>query len=177
MGTAVVSLFAFFLVIGTTMTAVNSVLKTGTDNAQAQIAIGETLIEDFETSIKLISATETTGGGGSYIDVVITNDGQRVLNSFSEWDVTVRYDQTGGDDETVLLAPYSSAEADNTWSDLSFWLDYDNTIAELIEPSQLNQHEEMVMRVHVQPEVESSTTGEISITIPTGQTSTIYFSG
>jgi hypothetical protein len=177
MGTAVVSLFAFFLVIGTTMTAVNTVLKTGSDNAQAQIENGETLIEHIETSVALVSATESTGGGGSYIDVVITNDGHRTISSFSEWDVTVRYDQTGGADEISLLAPYSSTESNNTWRDLSFWLDYENTVTELIEPSTLNQHEEMVMRIHVEPRVENSTTGEITVTIPTGQTSTIYFNG
>jgi hypothetical protein len=177
MTTAVLALFAFFLVIGTTMTAVNTVLNTGSNNAQALAADYELLIEEIESSFDVISATETTGGGGSYIDVVITNDGKRSYEDFSEWEVTVRYDQTGGDDETVVFTPYNSTETDNTWRDYTFWLDHGNSVVEAIEPNHLNQHEEMVLRIHVVPEVEATTTGEVTITSPTGQTAVIYFTG
>ncbi|MDG0866534.1 hypothetical protein [Candidatus Lucifugimonas marina] len=177
MGTAVVSLFAFFLVIGTTMTAVNTVLNTGSDNAQALAAKNELLVAELESSIELVSATAATGGGVTQVDVVLSNDGMRTFSSYDDWDVSVRYDQTGGSDETVLLAPYSASTTDNSWTDLSFWLDYDNSIAELIEPGRINQHEEMVLRIQLNPEVQASTSGEVKITTPSGQTGTIYFSG
>lgn len=176
MTTAVLALFAFFLVIGTTMTAVNTVLNTGNSNAQALAADYELLIEEIESSFEMVSATESAGGGGSYIDVVISNDGKRTFKEFDDWAVTVRYEQDG-DSETVLLAPYNSTETDNTWRDYSFWLDHGNSVVEAIEPNQLNQHEEMVLRIHVVPEVEATTTGEVTITSPTGQTGVIYFSG
>jgi hypothetical protein len=95
MGTAVVSLFAFFLVIGTTMTAVNTVLKTGSDNAEAQAVSNEQLVAEVESSIALVSAEETSTGGISTVDVVLTNNGRSVIHSYEEWDVTVRYDQAG----------------------------------------------------------------------------------
>ena len=96
MGTAVVSLIAFFLVIGATMTAVNTVLKISTDNAEAQAASNDRLITDLETSVELVSATAATGGGVTQVDVVLSNSGRRSLSDFSDWNVTVRYDQTGG---------------------------------------------------------------------------------
>ena len=177
MGTAVVSLFAFFLVIGSTMTAINTVVKTGSDNARSVSINNESLVRELETSVALMSATATTGGGVTQIDVVVTNDGHRAIADFGEWDVTVRYDQTGAADETALLAPYAPSTTDNSWTDLNFWLDHGNSIAELIEPKRLNQHEEMVMRIQLNPEVQASTSGEVSITIPTGLTGTIYFGG
>ncbi len=177
MGTAVVSLFAFFLVIGTTMTAVNTVLKTSSNNAEAQASSNNLLIADLETSVALISASATTAGGVTQVDVVLTNDGTRTLASFGTWDVTVRYDQVGASSEAVLLTPYAASTADNSWTDLSFWLDYDNSTAELIEPGRINQQEEMVMRIQLNPEVQASTSGEVTITTPTGQTGTIYFNG
>ncbi len=77
--------------------------------------------------------------------------------------------------DSILVVPYASTEIDNTWTDQSIWLDYDNSIAELIEPGHLNQHEEMVMRIQLNPEVEASTSIEVTIVTPTGQTLTIYF--
>ena len=106
MGTAIASLFAFFLVIGATMTAVNTVLDTGENNAKVRAANDHRLITNLETSVGLISATAPTGGGVTQVDVVLTNDGIRSIASFEDWDVTVRYDQTGAADETVLMAPY-----------------------------------------------------------------------
>ena len=177
MGTAVVSLIAFFLVIGATMTAVNTVLDMGENNVEARAANNDRLITDLETSVELISVTANTGGGVTQVDVVLTNDGIRSISSFEDWDVTVRYDQTGGAPETVILAPYATSTTDNSWTDLSFWLDYDNSTVELIEPGRINQQEEMVMRIQLNPEVQASTFGEVTITTPTGQTGTIYFSG
>ena len=177
MGTAVVSLFAFFLVIGSTMTAVNTVLKISSDNAQAQAVSNERLITNLETSIGLVSATATTGGGVTQVDVVVTNDGRRSISDFENWNITVRYDQTGASDETVLATPYATSATDNSWTDLSFWYDYGNSTAEHIEPGRINQQEEMVMRIQLNPEVQASTTGEVNITTPSGQTGTIYFGG
>ena len=177
MGTAIVSLFAFFLVIGTTMTAVNTVLNQGSGVAEAQAEFHESLIEQLESSVALVSATATAGGGVTTLDVVITNDGYRSLGSFENWDVTVRYDQNGGSDETVIVAPYATTATDNSWTDHSFWYDYDNSIAEFIEPERINMDEEMVMRIQLNPQAQSNTPGEVTITTPTGQVSTIFFSG
>lgn len=177
MGTALSSLIALFLVIGTTITAVYTVLGSGSDRAVALAVSNERLVTELETSIGLVSATAYTNAGSTRVDVVITNDGRRVLGSFEDWDVGVRYEQFGVADEIVVHLAYSTTESDNTWTDASFWIDYGNSVAELIEPGRLNPLEEMLMRVRLNPRVESSTTGEVTITTPTGQTGTIFFDG
>ena len=82
MGTALTSLIALFLVIGTAVTAVNTVLNTGGDRAEALAASYEQLIAEIESSIALVSAVETSSGGISYVDVVFTNDGRRALSNY-----------------------------------------------------------------------------------------------
>ncbi len=177
MGTAITSLIAFFLVIGSTITAVNTVLDSGSDRAAALAASNERLVAELETSVGLVSATSSTNSGSTRADVVITNDGIRSIASFEDWDVTVRYEPSGTPSELVIHLPYSTTESDNTWTDASFWIDYDNSTAELIELGRLNPHEEFVIRARLNPEIEPGTTGEVTVTTPTGQTGTIFFGG
>ena len=177
MGTALSSLIALFLVIGTTVTAVYTVLNSGNDRAMALADSNERLLTELETSIQLESATASVDAGDTRVDIVITNDGRRSLASFSDWNVSVRYEQDGAPEETVIQLTYSTSESDNTWTDLSFWIDYDNTVPELYEPGRLNQLEEMLMRVRLSPQVEASTTGQVTVTTPSGLTETIFFDG
>lgn len=177
MGTALSSLIALFLVIGTTITAVYTVLNAGGDRAASLADSNERLVIELETSIALVSATAYADTGSTRVDIVITNDGRRTLGSFEDWDVTVRFEQDGAPEETVVHLAYSTTESDNTWTDASFWIDYDNSEAELVEPGRLNPLEEMLMRIRVNPGVQASTTGRVAITTPTGLTGTIFFDG
>ena len=177
MGTAVTSLIALFLVIGATITAVYAVLDSGSGRAASLAVSNERLVAELETSVGLLSAIAYTNAGSTRVDIVITNDGRRTLGSFDEWDVTVRYEQDGAPEETIVHLSHSTTEADNTWTDASFWIDYDNSVAELIEPGRLSPLEEMLMRVRLNPLVQASTTGEVTVTTPTGLTGTILFDG
>ncbi len=177
MGTALASLIALFLVIGTTITAVYTVLNTSGDRAMSLAESNERLVAELETSIDLLSSTATADAGSTRVDIVITNDGRRSLGSFENWDVTVRYEPAGAPGETVVHLSYSASESDNTWTDASLWLDYGNSVAELIEPGRLNPLEEVLMRVRLNPAVQSATTGEVAVTTPTGVTRTSFFDG
>ena len=177
MGTALTSLIALFLVIGSAMTAVNTVLDSGSDRTLSLAVSNERLVAELETSIGLVSTNAYIDGGSTRVDIVITNDGRRSIASFEEWDVTVRYDPNGAPEETTVHLSYSTTESDNTWTDISFWIDYDNSVAELIEPGSLNPLEEMLMRIRLNPRVSQRSTGEVTVTTPTGLTGTIFFSG
>ena len=177
MGTVLTSLIALFLVTGATITAVYGVLDSDGDRSDSLMASNELLVAELETSIDLLSATAYDNTGSTRVDVVVTNDGRRGLGSFEDWDVTVRYEQLGEPGETVVHLSYSTTEADNTWTDASLWIDYDDAVAELIEPGRLNPFEEMLLRVRLSPRVEPSTTGEVGVTTPSGRTGTIFFDG
>ena len=163
------------LVIGAAVTAVNTVLSTGGNRADATTADNERLIEELETSISLVSATAVGGSGNSQFDVVITNDGRRSIGEFEDWNITVRYDQAGASGETFTSPVYSDTLVNNTWITQSFWLDYTGSKPELIEAGRLNVHEEVVLRVQLDPKFQNNTPIVITVTAPTGYTGTIIF--
>ena len=167
MGTALTGLIAFMLVIGAAVTAVNVVLSTGGNRAEATTADNERLIEELETSISLVSAT-TLEGSGNQFDVVVTNDGRRSLGSFDDWDITM-----GAAGETFTSPVYSDTLLDNTWITQSFWLDYAGSQPELIEAGRLNTHEEVVLRIQLDPSIAPNGPLVITVTAPTGHTDTI----
>ena len=175
MGTAITGLIGLMLVIGTAVTAVGTILSIGADRSNSIAAYNERLIEELETSIGVVSATTVGGSGDSQFDVVITNDGRRSLGSFDDWSITVRYDQVGGPGETFVSPAHSDVLVDNTWTAHSFWLDYADSQSELIEPGRLNIHEEVVLRIQLDPTFQAATPVVITITAPTGYTDTIIF--
>ncbi len=175
MGTAITWLIAFFVVSASAFTAVTSVLSMGSSRAESISASDERLIEELETSVQLVSAGLVNGSGNKQIDIVVTNDGRRALGEFEEWDVAVRYDRSGSASEIYVMLDYSASAVDDSWTDQSFWLDYDSTQGELIETGRLNVHEEMVIRVQFSTKIQGSTPVVVTITTPVGVTETIIF--
>ncbi len=173
MGTAITWLIAFFVVVASALTAVTGVISTGSNRAESVSASDERLIEELETSIKLVSAQSS--GNRLEIEIVVTNDGRRSLGEFDEWNITVRYDQDREAPETYTVPFYTTSLVDNSWVTDSFWLDYGDSQDELIEPGRLNVHEEMVIRIRLNPRMQRDTPVVVTITTSVGFTETIIF--
>jgi len=173
MGTAITWLIAFFIVITTAFAAINGVMSTGASRAEAYAATDQLLIDDVESSFKLVSARQSAGH--TLINLIITNDGRTSFTNFEDWVVTVRYDQKGGADEIFLVPPYTNSLSDNTWTAQEFWLDYDQDDPEVIEPGVLNPHEEMEVRIQINPNLEHRTWIVLTMTSPWGVTDTLTF--
>ena len=171
MGTAITWLIAFFIVVTTAFAAINGVIKTGSDRAQAHAVTDQRLIEDLESSFKITDISQSTGQ--TLVHVVITNDGRQSFTNFEDWVVTIKYDQQGGADETILVPNYTDSLVDNAWTDFEYWLDYGADEPALIEPGVLNVHEEMEVRIQIDPKVENNTYLVVTITSPTGITESI----
>jgi hypothetical protein len=171
MGTVITWLISFFLVVSTAFLAITSVTDNGSDQAQAIARADESVVEEIESSFKIVSIN--VGGGQTLVNVIITNDGKRSLGDFEDWTVRLRYDQIGGDPEIVFTVPYSASLGDDTWTDQSFWLDYSGADPEKINPGRLNPHEELEMRIQVDPKIENNTFVVVTITSPTGITESI----
>ena len=112
MSTAITWLISFFLVISTTMTAVTVVLANGNSNTEAISDSNALLIEELESSFKLVSVTQKDKH--KRIELVVTNDGRRTLADFEDWIITVRYDQDRGAPETYLVPFHSDTLVDNS---------------------------------------------------------------
>lgn len=172
MDTAIVSLIAFFVVIGSAITAITGVIDIGGNRAESVASSNALLIEELESSFKLVSVKQADKQ--KRIELVVTNDGRRTLGDFEDWIVTVRYDQDKADPETYLAPPYSDTLVDNSWTVDSFWLEYKSQ-AELIEPERLNVYEEMEIRIKLNPKMEKNTWVVVSLTSPYGVTESITF--
>lgn len=170
MGTVITWVISFFLVVSTAFVAITSVITNSTNQAQAVATNNQRLIDDIESSFKLVSLTE--GVAQTRLDLVLTNDGRSTLDDFENWVVTVRYDQSSGG-ETYLAPTYATVLADNTWTAHSFWLDYNGSTAEAIDPGMLNVHEQLEIRMQLNPIIESATYVVVTLTSPTGITESI----
>ncbi len=157
--------------VTTAFAAITVVINNGANRTEAIAAADQTLTEELESSFKLISIAE--GVAQTRLDLVLTNNGRRTLTEFDDWIVTIRYDQNGVDGETVIVPAFASALADNTWTAHSFWIDYNGSTAEAIDPGMLNVHEELEIRMQLNPIIESATYVVVTLTSPTGITESI----
>lgn len=157
--------------VTTAFAAITVVMNNGSNRTEAIMASDQSAVEEVETSFKLVSLAE--GIAQTRLDLVLTNNGRRTLSDFEDWVITIRYDQDGGSGETIVVPEYASALADNKWTDHSFWIDYSGATAEAIEPGRLNQHEELEIRIQLNPIIESATYVVVTLTSPTGITESI----
>ncbi len=171
MGTVITWLISFFLVVTTAFAAITVVMNNGSSRTEAVAASDQSLVEQLESSFKIVDISES--GGQTLVHVTITNDGRRAFTNFEDWEIVIRYDQIGADGETFLVPTYTDTLTDNTWTDFEYWLDFDADTPAVIEPGVLNVHEEMEMRIQIDPKIENNTYLVVSITSPSGTTETV----
>jgi len=161
-------------VVTTAFAAITVVINNGSNRTEAISASNQSIIETLESSFKIVDIRQSTGH--TLLHVVITNDGRRNFENFEDWEVVLRYDQHGADPETILVPPYTDTLVNSTWTDFEYWLDFDVNDPALIEPGILNVHEEMEIRIQVEPKLQHNTYLVVTITSPDGVTesATLY---
>lgn len=156
--------------VTTAFAAITVVMNNGSSRTEAVEASDQSLVEQLESSFKLLELTE--GVAQTRLDLILTNDGRRTLSDFEDWVLTVRYDQVGGG-ETVVAPTYASSLSDNTWTAHALWLDYTGAVAEAIEPGRFNMHEELEVRIQLNPLMDAATFVVVTLTSANGITESI----
>lgn len=159
--------------VSTAFAAISVVVTNGSNRAEAISASDQSLLEELESSFKIVDIRQSTGH--TLLHVVITNDGRRAFTNFEDWEIVLRYDQAAAAGETVLVPPYTDTLVNNTWTDFEYWLDFDADEPAVIEPGVLNMHEEMEIRIQVDPKLEHNTYLVVTVTSPTGITATATY--
>jgi hypothetical protein len=172
MGAAITWLVAFFVTVTTAFAAITGVMDTSSSRTEALADSDQRVIAELESSFKIVGVSQSNGH--QRIELIVTNNGRRAFTDFKDWDITVRYDQTGSPEETDLVPFYSETLVDGSWVTASFWLEHDSQ-AELIEPGILNPHEEVEIHVQVNPKLEHGTWVVVTFTSPYGVTESIAF--
>ena len=127
-----------------------------------------------------IARTDLSIVGVSYatptLDVTLSNSGGETLRDFAKWDVFVRYYETNGTLHDTYLA-YSSASPtdDNEWQKYGIYLDASAGTAESFQPGLFDPAEEMVLRLRLDPVVDSGANNVVVIGTPNGVTASEPF--
>ena len=105
------------------------------------------------------------------LDVTLANTGDETLRDFAKWDVFVRYYETDGTlHDTYLDYTAASPVDDNEWQKYGIYLDASAGTPESFQPGLLNPSEELVLRLKVAPDADSSKNNVVVVGTPNGIT-------
>ena len=174
MGTAVVAVIAFAIVLGAAFTALGDVVGLSVTSSEAMRSSWREAERVVDSSIVPLSATVS----GTDVDIVIANAGRLKYAEpgLEDWEVVVRYDDGGGTTRVEYLA-YASALAAGTWTVQQIYLDESTSTVEVYEPDILNSEEEMVIRARLTNAPGTPTLNQVTITPPEGGAGTVQFEG
>lgn len=115
-----------------------------------------------------------TQSGGTVVEVTMRNEGEVKLADFSQWDVIVQYQASGG--SVVNWLPYEEGlPAGNEWSVSGIYVDAETLTAEAYDPDLLNPDEELVLTLRLQPAVQSGSVNRVVVVTPAGIGATSVF--
>ncbi len=174
MGTAVIALLAFAIVLGASFTALGDLVGLSVTSADSLRSSWREAERVVDSSIIPISASVST----TDVDVVIGNRGRLKYAEpeLGEWEVVVRYDDTGGTSHVEYLS-YSSTLGTGNWTVQQIYLEQSTSTVEVYEIDILNPDEEMVIRARLANTPGTPTLNQVTISPPEGGSGTVHFSG
>ena len=178
MGTAAISLIAFFLVLGAAFTAIGDALGIPGRSAETQRAAWNQALRLVDTDVQALSADPTSTLLVTDVDVLIENTGRTKFASsdFPEWEVVVRYQDTLGSERFEYIT-YAEAVSAGNWTVEQIYLDESTSTAEAYEPGIFNPNEQMVINVRLFRVLGINTTNSVTISTPEGDRSSVLFNG
>jgi len=169
METAIVSLICIGLIVFGGMTMSQGFL-TSVDTTTAGLEQASSHNEQImRTELSVQDASSDRYGN---LDVILLNDGQTKLSSFSKWDVIVQYDGDDGGYYAKWLPYTSGAPGADEWTVGGIYVDGN---PEAFEPDILNPGETLEIVAMIAPEAESSTVLMVTISTPNGITASTSF--
>jgi len=166
METALITLICVaIIIVGTVTTMMTSV--------QSAASLSESLkeMEGQAADIRRteIDAIDNVDVGDDDIDITVINDGHTDLAQFPKWDVIARYENSGSDYSTFLEYTTDVDPGDNQWTVVGIYMPDDTP--EVMDPNILNPGEKVVLRIGLNPLMDSTTYGRMTISTPNGVTS------
>ncbi len=172
MGTAVIAVMAFAIVLAVSFTSLGNIVSLGTTSADSMRASWSEAERTIDSSIVplLARSDEET------VEVFIVNRGRLKYASpqFSDWEVLVRYEDDGGTPRVDYLE-FATTLSEGNWVIEQIYLDRSTSTVEVYEPGILNPGEEMHIRGQLSAEVGSSTSNQVTISPPEGWAGTVNF--
>lgn len=166
METALITLICVAIIIVGTVTTMMTSVQSATTLSESLKEMEEQAADIRRTEIDAID-NDDVGDDDIYITVV--NDGHTNLAQFPKWDVIAQYESSGTDYTTYLEYTTYVDPGDNQWTVDGIYLPDDNP--EVMDPNILNPGEKVVLRIGLNPLMDSTTYGRMTISTPNGVTS------
>ncbi len=174
MGTAVIALIAFAVVLGAAFTALGDLVGLSVTSANSLRSSWREAERAVDSSIIPISASVS----GTDVDVVIGNRGRLKYAEpeLENWEVVIRYDDGGGTSHVEYL-DYAGTLATGNWTVQQLYLEQSTSTVEIYEIDILNPDEEMVIRARLANTVGTPTLNQVTVSPPEGGAGTVHFNG
>lgn len=166
METALITLICVAIIIVGTVTTMMTSVQSATTLSESLKEMEEQAADIRRTEIDAIDNADV---GNDDIYVTVVNDGQTNLAQFPKWDVIAQYESSGTDYTTYLEYTTDVDPGDNQWTVDGIYLPDDNP--EVMDSNILNPGEKVVLRIGLNPLMDSTTYGRMTISTPNGVTS------
>ena len=165
MESALVSIISVALVIVSSVTMMVSSITSFTSIMESWEVMEEEA--DFIRRTDIAAQPPDSYDGG-IIELLVSNEGNTSLSSFSKWDVIARY-QTGG----IYYIQYTeeSSPGSNQWTIEGIYLTDNTSVSEIFDPDILNPGESARLNINLSPEIDPGDTGLIITSTSQGVTS------
>ncbi len=152
------------IIIGSVTMALSSLISAST------VSDSWKDMEELSSEIRKTEIEATLSGNytGGNINLMVANEGQTNLASFSKWDVIARY-QNGNTEYIAYTATYPPGN--DRWTVEGIYLSDNTSNAEVFDPNILNPDETMKVIIDLDPVISQGNTGRITISTPNGVTS------
>jgi hypothetical protein len=126
----------------------------------------ERLSEQARTELSLVNAE--VKNLGTTMEITLKNDGTERLSEFDDWDLIVHH-YSAGSVLNIAWMPYVNAEPlSGQWTVVGIYMDAAMLESEVYEPEILNSGEELLIRLRVDPAIETGTTGLVVLSTENG---------
>lgn len=165
---------AFAIVLATAFTALGDLVGLGVTSADSLRSSWREAERVVDSSVIPISASVA----GTDVDIVIGNRGRLKYAEpdLDDWEVVVRYDDSGGTSYVEYL-DYASTLAAGNWTVQQIYLEQSTSTVEIYEPGILNSDEEMVIRARLANAPGTPTLNQVTVSPPEGGSGTVHFNG
>ncbi len=174
MGTAVIAVMAFAIVLAASFTALGDVVGITVTSASSLRSSWREAERVVDSNVVPISASNS----GTDVDIVIANRGRLKYAEpdLENWEVVIRYDDTVGTSHVEYLS-YAAVLTAGSWTVQQIYLEQSTSTVEIYELDILNQEEEMVIRARLANTPGTPTLNQVTVSPPEGGAGTVHFHG
>jgi hypothetical protein len=175
METALTAIIIIFIILFAVLTLSDTFVSTQDILAQSWQEMEARLDDQARTELTFLDAY--TSDGGTFLTLTLRNEGTVKLIDFAEWDLILQYYDAGSDYHINRLSFRDGVPSANEWVVDGLYVDTEEQVDEVYEPSIFNPGEEIVLRAKVSPPIAPGATILATVSVGSGVTAATNTAG